>query len=221
MKKKIQQKLILFAARIIGRPVLLLYRRTLHFRVCGQSLLRELRARGQNFLLASWHEYIFPDLFVNEGQGLHALVSRHFDGEVITQILKGFRLKSIRGSSTRGGKEAYRQIKERMLNGRLAVAFTPDGPTGPRRKAKAGVVRLASETGAPIIPMAAAATRYRRLGSWDRFLLILPFSKCSFVYGKPLYVPPGLDRDQIARYIAMLEERLNQLDKEAQKCLPR
>ncbi|HHE64483.1 MAG TPA: DUF374 domain-containing protein, partial [Bacteroidetes bacterium] len=181
--KKIYQKLILFFATVLARPILLLYRETLSIKIINKRYLKKFRSRNQNFILSFWHENMILPLLVHDGQGIHALVSKHFDGEIITRILRSFRLAAVRGSSTRGGKEAYQVLKRGMLNGPFEAAFTPDGPTGPRRKAKLGVVRLSSETGAPIIPIGVAATRYYRMGSWDRLLLILPFSRCVLYYG--------------------------------------
>jgi lysophospholipid acyltransferase (LPLAT)-like uncharacterized protein len=158
-------------------------------------------------------------MFVHEFQGAYVLVSQHFDGEIIATILKAFGYYSIRGSSTRGGKEAYNQMKEMLIKQRSEMAFTPDGPRGPRRQAKLGVIKLAAETGSPIIPIAIAANRYIRLNSWDRLFIILPFSKCSLVYHEPFSVPQNPDFNAVETYAQKLTRIMVDLEQEAEKCL--
>ncbi len=160
-------------------------------------------------------------LLVHAGQKIHVLVSQHFDGEVIARIIHNFGLRTVRGSSTRGGTAAYQVLRKNMEMPGFEAAFTPDGPTGPRRQVKLGVVRLASETGKPILPFAVAATKYKRLNSWDRLLIILPFSRCALVYGKPFYVPPTSDAHQLQLYADRLAQITNQLEKEAELCVSR
>lgn len=219
MKKLLQQKLILFFASILARPVLFAFRSTLKIRLIHSGILKELRRQQKNFILAVWHEYAIFSVLAHEGQNIHVLVSQHFDGEVIARILRVFGNKAIRGSSTRGGKQAYSKMKSKMESGRFEAAFTPDGPTGPRRQAKLGVVRLASETGAAIVPIGVAASHYKRMRSWDRMLLILPFSKCVLYYGKPFRVSPGLNEAELKEQAGRLTVLINESDREAAKCL--
>jgi lysophospholipid acyltransferase (LPLAT)-like uncharacterized protein len=158
-------------------------------------------------------------MLVHEFQGISVLVSQHFDGEVIATILKTFGYPSIRGSSTRGGKAAYNQMKKLLNHQRTEMAFTPDGPRGPRRQAKLGIIKLAAETGSPIIPIAVSATRFIRLNSWDRLFIIFPFSKCSLIYHKPLYVPQNSNTKTLESYAEKLTRITTDLEQEAEKCL--
>lgn len=219
MKKCITHTVFIFVATIIARPLLLLFRHSLSIRVYNRRYVTDIRKNRENFILSVWHENMILPLLVHDGQGIHVLVSRHFDGEIIARILRGFGLPAVRGSSSRGGEEAYRMMKLKMNNGRFEAAFTPDGPTGPRRQMKLGVVRLSAETSAPIIPMGIAATRFRRLNSWDRLLLIFPFSRCVLRYGKPFYVPPVRNIETLKRFAQKLTEVTNRLDREAERCL--
>jgi lysophospholipid acyltransferase (LPLAT)-like uncharacterized protein len=219
MKKRFREKIILFIATILSRPILLIFRSSLWIRVVNRRYVQDVRRKGESVILSFWHENMILPLLVHDGQKINVLVSRHFDGEIIARVLWGFGLPSVRGSSTRGGREAYRILKTKISNGRTDVAFTPDGPTGPRRKMKMGVVRLASETGNPIIPVGVAATRFRRLKSWDRLLLVLPFSHCVHLYGQPFYIPKTSSQAELQRYADKLTSVTNDLDEEAQKCL--
>jgi len=218
MLKKLKEKFILFLAQIVARPLLLLYRHTLSIRVRNRHYVETCRKNGENILYAFWHENMILPLLLHEKEGAYVLVSQHFDGEIIATILKVFGYLSIRGSSTRGGKEAYKIMKMKVNKDRSEIAFTPDGPRGPRREAKKGIIRLASETGAPIIPLGVAANKYKRLNSWDRLFIILPFATCALVYHKPLYVPR---KAKLENYADRLTRLINSIDQEAEKCLYR
>lgn len=137
---------------------------------------------------ALWHEHLLPLAMAHRGQGAVALVSEHRDGEILTRVLDGLDVEAARGSSTRGGEEGLREMIRAGRAGR-PLAFTPDGPRGPARRCKPGVVRAAAETGLPVIPLAAAASRFRRLGSWDRFLVPAPGARVVVSRGEPLTVP--------------------------------
>ena len=219
MRRSFKEKLIIFLVRVLSRPLLLTYRHTLSLTVKNTKYVQQCRSAGKNILFCFWHENMILPMLLHEFQGIHVLVSQHFDGEVIATILKMFGYPSIRGSSTRGGKEAYNEMKKLLKSGKAEMAFTPDGPRGPRRKAKLGIVRLAAETGSPIIPIAVAATRYKRLGSWDRLLLILPFSRCVLVYHEPLYVPPDTSSQNLEGHADRLTRITEDLESEAEACL--
>ncbi|NOX37238.1 MAG: lysophospholipid acyltransferase family protein [Calditrichaeota bacterium] len=218
-RQRIVQKLILFAAVIFSYPLLALYFGSLRITLRNWQVVQGFRRSGRPFILALWHENLLMPLWVMRGHRIYALVSQHFDGEVIARVLWTLGFGSIRGSSTRGGQEAYRQIRELLSRGRVSVAITPDGPTGPRRQAKLGTVRLSSETGVPIVAMGIAASRYRRLGSWDRFRLIYPFSRVVVAFDEPFQVPPDLSLTQLKEWSGLLEKRLNRMDEIAQHAL--
>jgi lysophospholipid acyltransferase (LPLAT)-like uncharacterized protein len=219
MKKKILEKLILLLAALLAKPILLVYRATLSIKIVNRDFVRDCRKRGENIIYEFWHEYMILPLLVHEKQGIHVLVSQHFDGEVISRILKSFGFRTVRGSSTRGGRAAYMEMKNKMGKGRFEIAFTPDGPTGPRREAKLGLIKLAVETGMPVIPISVAASNYKRLKSWDRLFILLPFSKCTLVYGKPLYFEKTKDTQKLSRHVQDLNKITNKLEGVAQKCL--
>jgi lysophospholipid acyltransferase (LPLAT)-like uncharacterized protein len=219
MKKKILEKSILLLATLLAKPILLAYQSTLKIKVLNRNFVRECQSRNENIIFEFWHEYMILPLLVHANRHMSVLVSQHFDGEVISRILKSFGFRTVRGSSTRGGSAAYLEMKKRMGRGKFEIGFTPDGPTGPRRNAKPGLIKLAVETGAPIIPISVASTNFKRLKTWDRLFIILPFSKCSLVYGKPLYFPKTKDSQKSGQHVQELNEITNNLEGIAQKCL--
>jgi hypothetical protein len=121
------------------------------------------------------------------------MISRSRDGEIIARVCRSFRLGAVRGSSSRGGREAFLEMKDLLEIGNR-VAFTPDGPKGPLREVQQGVLVLAQMTGRPIVPVAyGAKRRWVFKGSWDEYLVPKPFNRIAMVYGEPIRVSPGDD----------------------------
>ena len=124
-----------------------------------------------------------------------ALVSRHSDGRFIGEVLRRFNCDLVRGSSSkrgrdRGGQEAIRSLSAVLAAGGQVV-ITPDGPRGPRRQAAPGVAQIAALAGVPVVPLGAATTRVRRLQTWDRMAVPLPWGRGTLVCGAPLDVSVG------------------------------
>ncbi len=142
------------------------------------------------------------------------LISQHRDGEIIAQIVKGLGPQvPIRGSSSRGGAQALKEMLGKMQNRPWAV--TPDGPRGPRGSVHDGVILLAGHSGRPIIPAGFAASKAKHLRSWDRFVVPAPFARIASFLGEPMRVPVNVDRDTCRKNALELEERLQSAKQEA------
>jgi lysophospholipid acyltransferase (LPLAT)-like uncharacterized protein len=126
------------------------------------------------------------------------LASRSRDGEIAARYVARFGLTVVRGSSSRGGGVALRALVAALRRG-VDVALVPDGPRGPREQLQGGVVTLAALTGAPVVPLAVSARPARRLRSWDRFLVPLPFARCVLAFGPAVRVDHDGDRDRAAK----------------------
>lgn len=137
----------------VGYHVIQLLRRTMSWRTEGGEHVSRIFAQGQQVILAFWHAQQLMMPLAIPGLKAHILISQHRDGELICRIVARFGLDAVRGSSTRGGAEAFRRLVRLGRSGGNLV-LTPDGPKGPRQVAKVGVVQLARATGLPIIPMA-------------------------------------------------------------------
>jgi lysophospholipid acyltransferase (LPLAT)-like uncharacterized protein len=161
-------------------------------------------------LYALWHGRLLPLTYFHRNRGIAAMISRSKDGEYIARIARAWGFDPVRGSTSRGGSGALREIARRIGAGQ-SVAVTPDGPRGPREKVQPGVVAAARLTGAPILPVAAACTRAWWPEGWDRFCVPKPFSTVFVAYGEPRYVPRDADRAELDRHAAELEEALNAL----------
>lgn len=149
---------------------------------------RALIAGGQPVIFALWHGRLLALAYRFRGNGFVPMISRSSDGEYIARVVERWGYVPVRGSASRGGREALREMVRHARNG-SSIVLTPDGPRGPFQELKQGVLTAAQLTGCPIIPAAAAASRGWFFGNWDRFLVPRPFSDVFLVFGPPVHVP--------------------------------
>ena len=186
----------------------------------GRDIPDAFWRRREPFILAFWHGQMM--LMVHSWQTdmtMRMLISRNFDGEVIARTVSSFGIRAVRGSSDKNGKDKGGRAAMRAMLGALkdgdCVGFTPDGPKGPRMRAKEGIAAIARLSGAPIIPVVAATSRTRHAGSWDRFAVALPFARAIIMWGDPVQVPKGADGDALDAARDEVETALNALSREA------
>jgi lysophospholipid acyltransferase (LPLAT)-like uncharacterized protein len=166
--------------------------------------------QGKPVIFTLWHGRLLPCTHFHRGQGVVTLISQHRDGEYITRVVRKWGYTAVRGSSTRGGLEALRELIQHVKKGR-SLAITPDGPKGPFEKMKPGPVLMAQRTGAPIIPTVSGADRAWYVGGWDRFMIPRPFAKLQIAYGEPVFVPRRASEEEIAAIADDVERRLGVL----------
>lgn len=161
-------------------------------------------------ILAFWHGRMVMMPFAYKGRGACIMNSRHRDGQLISQAIRLLGIEVVRGSSTRGWVGGMRGLLAAHARGRDLV-IVPDGPRGPRCRAKSGVIQLARVTGAPIYPVAYAADRARVLSrSWDWLCIPLPFSRVTYVVEDPVHIGRDATAAEIESARAALERRLNE-----------
>jgi len=139
-----------------------------------------------------WHRCVFPAIWIFRKRSLAVMTSRSLDGEYIARVIERFGYVAIRGSSSRGGSRALLEMQTFVEAGG-GVAFTIDGPRGPRYVAKRGPVLLSKATGVPITPFYVAVSRKWELNSWDRFVIPVPFSRALVRVAKQVAVPADAD----------------------------
>lgn len=205
-----RERFLLGAGSLLAATLIRLVRWSNRVEYHGREVLESLRQGGERFILAFWHEQLFLMPYVYPGPRITVMVSRHRDGEWIARTVARFGVDSTRGSTTSGASGALRALV-RKVRGGYDGAFTPDGPKGPRRRVQQGVVLAARLSGAPILPVALGCSRARRLRSWDRFLIPLPFGRVAFVYGSPLRVPPDSGEREMADAGTRLEQALDEV----------
>ncbi|QQS31705.1 MAG: lysophospholipid acyltransferase family protein [Acidobacteriota bacterium] len=176
--------------RVLGVVFYLLVRligATIRFETRGIERFDEVAAAGKIPIYCFWHDRIVSGTYYFRGRGIIVLSSSSFDSEYTARCIQRFGFGIIKGSSTRGGVQALVNMIRMMKQG-YAMAFTSDGPKGPRYVAKAGPVLLAKKTGNPLIPFVFECMRFRTIKSWDRLQIPLPFTRAAVIVGEPIYV---------------------------------
>jgi lysophospholipid acyltransferase (LPLAT)-like uncharacterized protein len=171
----------------VGYFVIRLLAGTWRVRVIGKEAALALRASGQPVVWAFWHGELLPLVYAHRGDGSAVLVSSHRDGEIIARICAKFGLRLIRGSSSRGAGRALLGLIRELEAGQT-VAVTPDGPRGPRHEFAPGALVAAQRAKAPLVLIAAHASRAWQLRSWDRFVIPKPFATVTLLYSDPMHV---------------------------------
>ena len=148
------------------------------------------------------------------------MVARHGDAEVIGEAMKTFDVSLIRGAGAgprkkdRGGAHALRASVKALRSG-SSLVMTADAPPGPARVAGLGILTIAKLAGRPIVPTAAATSRFLALNTWSRLTINLPFSKLAFALGEPIHVPPDAGRDELEGLRLRLQDELNEATRRA------
>lgn len=154
-----------------------------------QHLQNTLSEHGHS-LLALFHESTAAIAYAYQGQNFHSTASFSFDGELAARTVSYFGAETVRGSSSRGGSEALREMQKAALIV-PCVGITIDGPRGPRRVSKPGIAILSARTQLPVVPIMVALTRRKRLKSWDRMPIPLPGGRVVLDHGEPIAPPSG------------------------------
>lgn len=170
-------------AILAGWVVLRLLGLTWRVSVRGHEWLRTRAPERDRVVYTLWHGQMLPILWAHEPR-TGVLVSEHKDGELITRILERFGMFGVRGSTSRGGTRALLEAVQ-VVKGGTDMAFTPDGPRGPRFSYAPGALILAHRAHVPIVPITAYVDRVWRLRSWDRFEIPKPFARVTICYGAP------------------------------------
>lgn len=202
------------AAGALGAGVVGALGSTLRFRIEGGESIDGYRRSGEAFIIAFWHAWILPMVYLHRRRGMVALVSEHRDGEYLARIIARMGFDTARGSSTRGGAKGL-MGSVRALRAGTSIGLTPDGPRGPARVFKPGGLVAAQLSGAPIIPISVSAGPAKRFESWDRFVLPYPFAVVRVRYGAPRFIPREATVDDVEAHARAMEAEMNALEDRA------
>ena len=217
LKPVLRSEWVRGAACALAALYIRLVHATSRWRVVGAEHPAALWDRDAPFIVAFWHgRLLLMPYSWRRGKPVEMLISQHRDGQLIAHTIGHFDFRTIAGSTSHGGSAALRAMLRSLKRG-VCVGITPDGPRGPRMRAGGGIADVARLSGVPILPLAFATSRRRVLGSWDRFIVALPFSRGVYVWGAPIEIPK--DGDDTAREAARLlvEDRLNAVTFEADR----
>lgn len=220
------RNLIRFAAWLIAQP----------FRWLSRSIRIEITCETpgtdisdldveQQFIYCLWHDQIlFPILRSAQVRSLFkqrrvvALVSQHQDGSILTDFMQQIGIHAVRGSSSRGGSQAMRQLIAEAAGS--SIFITPDGPRGPRRQIKQGILFLSAQTARPIVPLGVACSRvWDFQGNWTNLLVPRPFTRMVIHAGEPISVPETSDREQLELYRIAVEQEMQRVEALAQQSI--
>ncbi len=170
---------------------------------------------AQRFTFCMWHDQIVLAVFSLRTWNLAGLISQHRDGGYLADSVLIAGIQPVRGSTSRGGAEAVREILNRPD---LHLAMTPDGPRGPRREMKEGIVYISSRSRRPIVPTALVCNRFWAIpGQWSDMAIPKPFSKVILIAGTPITVPPELPREEMAMWANFVNSEMGRLELIAQR----
>ncbi|MCP4666215.1 MAG: lysophospholipid acyltransferase family protein, partial [Deltaproteobacteria bacterium] len=179
-------------------------------RVEGEEREREALARSQGrAVYTTWHQRMFFNFYHSKRRHGVVMVSQSRDGEYVTRVAHWLGFKTVRGSSTRGGFKATRELTQRVEEGWLG-GMLADGPLGPARVLKLGSLVIARDARVPLLSILWGADRCWTLNTWDRYLIPKPFARVVIYYPEPIVIPPSTRGKELEGYRRLFEERLNQ-----------
>ncbi len=155
-----------------------------------------------------WHRNILPLLYTRRNENICLMISSSKDGELIAGPAEVLGYQTARGSSRRGASSATRKMVKLSRQG-FSLAITPDGPKGPPKIIKEGLISLAYFTKLPIYPISVDVEKEWIFNSWDKFRLPKPFSKIKIKYGKPIAVE---NKEKFSEYLSEIQTSMNEMD---------
>jgi len=209
------QKIWIPVVARIGAWMISCVGQTLRWEESLDEHLKGIHRSGRQAIFTFWHSGIFPATWYWRNRGIVVMTSQNLDGEYIARIIRTFEYGVARGSSSRGGMKALSEMSRALKRGN-DVAFTVDGPRGPRFHAKIGPVLLARRTGAGIFCFHIALRHKIELNNWDRSQIPLPFSRALILKAPPIYVTPHADGEEIRLKQVEMQKVLERLQQESE-----
>ncbi len=164
----------------------------------------------ESVIISVWHGHLLSIVHDLKNEQVNAVAGTHKDADLISEVAINWGWKMIRGSSKERGEVAYKDMIKVLKNPGSILFITPDGPTGPRRIPKPGIIRAAQATNAKIIPVGVYSTKHWGFENWDTFYLEKPFGKIYIEYGSPIEYDKSMNQDDC---IKDLIEKMDTIEK--------
>jgi hypothetical protein len=224
MKLRLDHPLLRRLAPALARRLAQAYLRTCPTELAIAPEAQEVIFAGRPVLYTTWHCHLLFPLFYARHYSAQLppvvlMASPSRDGEFIAEVARGLGFSVCLGSRRKGGVQALKQMGEYHAQG-YSCGLIADGSRGPAQVAQNGPLYLARLTGAPLVPMAVAASRKKIFRTWDRFQLPLPCSRLVLLVAAPLWVPAAARGPALEALRLELETRLNRLFHQAQAYFP-
>lgn len=195
------KKLSDFAGKYILPLVINIYLKTLRIKI------HNIPDSNSRFVYIFWHSRMLVGWWLFRKRNSAAIVSQSNDGEILTRILENWEYKVVRGSSSKGNKEALHRLTE--LAEKNSIVITPDGPRGPANEIKNGALIISNKCGIPIIPVKLIFNRKLILSkSWDKFEIPYPFSKCEVYFGNKHFYKNYLEDKELLEFKESLTKEM-------------
>ncbi len=207
---QVGERFKIWLVSLLGYWVMRLVGCTLRWQVEGWENFNSIHAAGKRVIFTFWHGRIFMGTYFFRNRGIVVMTSRNKDGEYIARVIRRFGYGVARGSSSRGAKGALVEMVH-QLRRQKDVAFTIDGPTGPRYVAKPGAVWIAAQTGDAVFPFHFSPEKSWVMKSWDQFHVPRPFSRVLVLMGAPIYVKQNSTEQELASAQEALQRTLEDL----------
>jgi lysophospholipid acyltransferase (LPLAT)-like uncharacterized protein len=213
---RLKERILLWLISFAGIPLVNALSRTYRVETVGLENKEEIEKNEGNIIYAFWHQRFFYFISHFKDTKARILISLSRDGEYIAKAIKGFGYVPIRGSSSRRGFESSKEMLETLKEG-YPIGIATDGPRGPARVAKPGIVLLAKHSGVPILPVTVGVKSRWTFKSWDRFIIPKPFTKVCLMFGKPIIIRGDADDVEVEAKRAELEKILSHITAEADR----
>ena len=202
MPKSLNYKIKILLSSTILKLVYSLNRKNVRGR---ENYLSSIK-KGMPVIIAVWHGHLLSIVHDLRREHAYAVAGTHKDADLISEIASRWGWNMIRGSSKEKGNIAYKKMIASLKKPGSILFITPDGPTGPRRIPKPGIIRAAQATNAIIIPTSVHSTKNWKFNNWDTFYLEKPFGKIYIEYGEPVIYDKTMDQaDCIKNFIKIME----------------
>lgn len=176
--------------------------------------------RARPIIGAVYHKHFLFHSYFFRRRRCVIMVSRSKDGEIVSRVLDRLGFVPVRGSSSRGGWEALRELIDYLRQGYMTALIT-DGPRGPAGVSKIGAVRAAQESGHPVVPFAVVAEKAFEFRNWDRTAIPHPWSRIAVKYGEPIFVPADASEERCEEFRRGIDVALSRMEAELKEFLAR
>jgi len=203
---KIVRRVLSFVASLLIR--ILGYTWRIEWR--GEDNLKKAREISGQIVFSFWHGRLLVLSFTHRHRNIQVLASEHPDGDLMGQTIEWLGFGHLKGSTSKGGARALRQLTSVLRNG-FDVGLTVDGPRGPRGMVQQGAVEIARMSRSVVVPVSNSASPRKLFSSWDRFQFPYPFARVIVEYGEPIVIPTGATDEERAELRSKLQKSLNEL----------
>ena len=213
LRKLIREKRFLAIALMwICTHLLRLISYTYRYKILNEKEFLEATSGQDSVIYAFWHQNILSTMLSKRKDlKVVCLISGSRDGDLIAYPCESLGMKVLRGSSGKMAVSVKKDFERCLLDGYSGV-IAIDGPVGPAYKVKYGSISFSSNTGLPVVPYRAFASKYFSLSTWDKMKIPIPFSTINAIYGDPIYVEENVDKSQYAQYADRIERSLLKLE---------